>query len=84
MIILSHWRHLAIDAVIEPSEPDNVDTGVRRSIVASDKLPRTASGGWLRVCIVVIQGWDRSPSYHRQRFVEIVNWNLKRASFSEQ
>ena len=48
-ILLSNVCHLAIDALMEPSEPDHVDTGVRRSIVASDKLHRTASGGWLMV-----------------------------------
>jgi hypothetical protein len=30
VIILSNLRHLAINALIEPSEPDNVDTGMRR------------------------------------------------------
>ena len=49
VILLSNLCHLAIEALIEPSEPDNVDTGVRRSIVASDKLHRTASGWWLMV-----------------------------------
>ena len=48
-ILLSNVRHLAIDALIEPSEPDHVETGVRRYIVASDKRHRTASGGWLMV-----------------------------------
>jgi hypothetical protein len=49
VIILSNLRHLAIDALLEPSEPDHVDTGVRRSIVASDTPHRTASGGWWMV-----------------------------------
>ena len=49
VISLRNLCHLAIDALIEPSEPDNVDTGVRRSILASDKLHCTASGGWLMV-----------------------------------
>ncbi len=44
--LLSHVRHLAIEALREPREPDHGDTGVRRSIVASDTRHRTASGGW--------------------------------------
>ena len=46
MIILSNLYHLAIEALIDPSEPDNFDTGVRLQIVASDKLHRIASGWW--------------------------------------
>ena len=78
-ILLSNVCHLAIDALMEPSEPDHVDTGVRRSIVASDTRHRTASGGWW----MVMNRGDSGlclPSYHRQRFAETVNWNLKRAN----
>ena len=49
VIRLSDLRHFAVDALMEPSEPDHVDTGVRISVVASDKLHRTASGWWLMV-----------------------------------
>ena len=49
VILLSNVCHLAIEALMEPRELHNVDTGVRCSIVASDKLHRTASGGWLMV-----------------------------------
>jgi len=48
VIILSNLGHLAIDALIEPGEPDHFDAGVRCEIMASDKLHRTASGwSWM-------------------------------------
>jgi hypothetical protein len=48
VILLSNLCHLAIDALIEPGEPDHFDAGVKREIMASDKLHRTASGwSWM-------------------------------------
>ena len=49
VILLSNLCHLAIEALIEPCEPDHGDTGVRCLIVASDTLHRTASGWWWMV-----------------------------------
>jgi hypothetical protein len=49
--------------------------------VASDKLHRTASGWWWMVMNRGDSGLGL-PSYHRQRFAETVNWNLKRAEIS--
>src|SRR5438309_718270 len=49
VILLSNLWHLAIEALMEPREPDHCDTGVRCYIVASDKLHRTASGWWWMV-----------------------------------
>ena len=37
--------HFAVDALIEPSQHDNVDTRLRSEIGASDKLHGVASGG---------------------------------------
>jgi len=45
LIILSNLGHLAVDALMDPNVFDNVDTGLRISIVASGKLHRTTSGG---------------------------------------
>ena len=45
LIILSNLGHLAVDALMDPNVFDNVDTGLRISIVASGKLHRPTSGG---------------------------------------
>jgi len=47
--ILCHVCHLALEALMEPSEPDDVETHVGGYIVTSDKLHRTASGWWWMV-----------------------------------
>jgi len=44
-ILLRHVGQFALEALREPSELDQGDTGVRRSIVASDTRHRRASGG---------------------------------------
>ena len=49
VIRLSDLGHLAVDALMEPNVFDNVDTGLRISIVTSGKLHRIASGRWWRV-----------------------------------
>jgi hypothetical protein len=42
---LGDLRHFAGDALIEPSQHDNVETSVRSDIGASDTLHSVASGG---------------------------------------
>jgi hypothetical protein len=42
---LGDLRHFAVDALIEPSQHDNVDTSLRSESGASDKLHGVASGG---------------------------------------
>ena len=42
---LGDLRHFAVDALIEPSQHDHVDTRLRSSIGASDTLHSVASGG---------------------------------------
>ena len=46
VILLSNLGHLAVDALMDPNVFHNFETGVRISIVASDKLHRATSGGW--------------------------------------
>lgn len=41
---LGDLRHFAVDALIEPSQRDNVDTSLRSSIGTSDTLHSVASG----------------------------------------
>ena len=42
---LGDLRHVAVDALLAPSQHDQVDTSVRRAIGASDTLHGVASGG---------------------------------------
>ncbi len=46
LIICCDGRHFPVDALMEPSEHDPIDTGLGVSIWASRKLHRVAAGGW--------------------------------------
>jgi hypothetical protein len=41
--------HFPVDALLEPSQPDHMDTGLGISIGSSHKFPRVASGWGLMV-----------------------------------
>jgi len=81
VIILSHLGHLAIDALIDPNVFDNVDTGLRISIVASGQLHGATSGGWWLVTNHHDSGLYRHPTIARG-CAETVNWTMKGAAFS--
>ena len=46
LIIVGDFRPFPVDTVMQPSEHDDMDTGLGLSIWASDKLHRVASGWW--------------------------------------
>ena len=48
-IILGDVRHFPVDALIEPRQHDNMDTGLGISIESSHTLHRVASGWGLMV-----------------------------------
>jgi hypothetical protein len=65
VIRLCNLGHFAVDALMEPSQLDNLDTGVGISIGASGKLHGVASGCGLRV---MHHNDSRiESSYHHQR-----------------
>jgi hypothetical protein len=82
VIILSHLGHLAIDALIDPNVFDNVDTGLRISIVASGQLHGATSGGWWLVTNHHDSGLYRHPTIARG-CAQTVNWTMKGAELSE-
>ena len=43
-IRVGNFRHFAVDTLMQPREHDDMDTGLRISIWASEKLHRMASG----------------------------------------
>lgn len=67
---------------MEPSEHDNIDTGLGVSIWASRKLHRVASGGWWIMMNLQDSSWNHHPTTTRG-FLETVNWNLKLPVFDK-
>jgi hypothetical protein len=60
-------RHLSVEALLPPSESDELETRVRSAIWASGKLHRVASGWW-GMSMHRRDSLCKSPSYHRQGF----------------
>ena len=60
-------RHFSVDALLPPSESDELDPRVRISIWASGTLHRVASGWW-GMSMHRRDSLCKSPSYHRQGF----------------
>src|SRR5215475_3619397 len=80
-IILGDVRHFPVDALIEPRQHDNLNTGLGISIGSSHKFHRVASGwGWM-VMNRNDSYWDHHHTTTRG-FDETVNWHLKSAQIS--
>ena len=75
-IILCDLRHFPVDALIEPSQHDHMDTGLGISIGSSHKFHRGASGWGLMAMNRNDSSWDHHHTTTRG-FVETVNWNPK-------
>ena len=67
LIIVGTVRHFPLDALIQPSPSDNLDTGVGIYIWASGKLHRVASGWW-GMSMNRHDSVFKSTSYYHQRF----------------
>src|SRR5712692_6047096 len=67
LIGLCDWRHVPVNALMQPSAHDHRDTGLTIDVRASHTLQRFASGwGWM--LMYCNDSMLPSPSYHRQRF----------------
>src|SRR5262249_29483489 len=67
LVDLCDLRHFPVDTLIQPSESDDIDTGLGISIRASGKLHRVASG-WGGMSMNRNDSVFESTSYYHQRF----------------
>src|SRR5712691_730062 len=67
LIIVGDLRHFPLDALVQPSPSDTLDTGVGISIWASGTLHRVASGWW-GMSMHRHDSVFASTSYYHQRF----------------
>src|SRR5712691_9790678 len=81
LIILCDLRHFPVDALMQPSQSDHLDTGLGIYIRASGKLHCVASGWW-GMSMNRKDSIFESTSYYHRRFPGNCQLEFERCRFS--